>query len=387
MGRVPGAVSYFLGLTTATHSRTFIGDFWRVSTVKLQVSHLFAVVVFRCYGERPPQHTVSQEVAYMRRGILSSSIVAAMSMAAALGGPGMAGAQNRESGSTSWAVPRTPDGKPDLQGVWNFSSATALERPAEFAGREFLSDEDVAGVEQRAAERRRVQRSDDNLYNTPPWWLDSGTRVVNTRRSSLIIDPPDGRFPAMTAAGVKRIADLTAARSALHGPESLSSWERCITRGFPAVMIPSVQNNNLRILQTPGYVSIVTEMIHEARIIPTDGRPHVSENLRQWTGNSRGRWEGDTLVLETSRFSDQADFFAPPNYRFLGAGTQLRLIERLHRIDAQTIEYQLTIEDPATWVRPWTIAFPLVKTDGLIYEYACHEGNYNMANMLRSRVR
>jgi hypothetical protein len=277
-----------------------------------------------------------------------------------------------------------PDGKPDLQGVWNFSSATPLERPAEFAGRDVLSDEEAARVEQRAVERRRGHGPSDHLYNTPPQWLDNGTRVVNTRRSSLLIDPPDGSFPPMRAGGVKRQADLAEARSALHGPESLNSWERCITRGFPAVMIPSIQNNNLRILQTPGYIAVVTEMIHEARIIPTDGRPFVSEKLRQWTGDSRGRWEGDTLVIETSRFSDQADFLAPPGSRFVGAGMQLHLVERLRRTDAQSIDYQLTVEDPATWARPWTLAFPLVKTDNLIYEYACHEGNYNMLNMLRT---
>jgi hypothetical protein len=292
------------------------------------------------------------------------------------------GAQTLSPASRPWVTPRTTDGKPDLQGVWNFRSATPLERPAEFAGQEFLSDEDVARVEQRAAERRRVQRADDNLYNTPPWWLDSGTRVVNTRRTSLIIDPSDGRLPAMTPEGVKRAADLARMRDALDGPESLGSWERCITRGLPAVMIPSVQNNNLQILQIPGYVAITTEMIHEARIVPLDNRAPLPQTVRAWTGYPRGRWDGDTLVVETSHFSDQADFLAPPGSRFLGAGRQLRLIERLSRIDAETIDYRLTVEDPATWVRPWTVAFPLVKTDSLIYEYACHEGNYNMLHML-----
>jgi hypothetical protein len=319
----------------------------------------------------------------MRCRILISLVVAVVGVVAdPSSGAAGAGAQTRMAAARRWVTPRTVDGKPDLQGIWNFRSATPLERPAEFAGQEFLSDEDVARVEQRAAERRRVEIPGDPFYNTPPWWLDSGTQVVNTRRTSLIIDPPDGRFPAMTPEGVKRAADIERARIAVDGPESLGSWERCITRGLPAVMMPSIQNNNLQILQTPGYVAIITEMIHEARIVPLDDRAPLPQTVRAWTGYPRGRWEGDTLVVETSHFSDQADFLAPPGSRFLGAGSQLRLTERLSRIDAHTIDYRLTVEDPITWVRPWTLAFPLVKTDSRIYEYACHEGNYNMLHIL-----
>jgi hypothetical protein len=317
----------------------------------------------------------------MRRCILIGLTVAVVGTVAGLvSATGSAGAQRRMTDSRQWVTPRATDGKPDFQGVWNFGSATPLERPAEFAGQEFLSDENVAAVERRAAERRRVEIAGDPFFNTPPWWIDSGTRVVNTRRSSLITDPSDGRFPAMTPDGAKREADLAKARIAIDGPESLTPWDRCITRGLPAVMIPSAYNNNLQILQTPGYVAIVTEMIHEARIVPIDGVP-FSQTLRAWTGYSRGRWDGDTLVLETSHFLDQADFFAPGD-RFLGGGSQLRLTERLRRIDARTIDYRLTVEDPTTWVQPWTMAFPLVKTESRIYEYACHEGNYNMMNIL-----
>jgi hypothetical protein len=319
----------------------------------------------------------------MRRYILISLVVAVVAMVAGpLSGAGGAGAQTRMAASRRWVTPRTTDGKPDLQGVWSFRSATPLERPAEFAGQEFLSDEDVARVEQRAAERLRVEIPGDPFFNTPPWWLDWGTRVVNTRRSSLIIDPSDGRLPAMTPEGVQREADLKRARVAVNGPESLTPWDRCITRGLPAVMMPSAYNNNLQILQTPGYIALITEMIHEARIVPLDDRVPLPQTPRTWTGYSRGRWDGDTLVLETSRFSDQADFIAPPGDRFLGGGARLRLIERLSRIDARTIDYRLTVEDPTTWVRPWTVAFPLVKTDSRIYEYACHEGNYSMLNIL-----
>jgi hypothetical protein len=271
-------------------------------------------------------------------------------------------------------MPRTPDGQPDLEGIWDFRSATPLERPREFEGQEFLSDQNVAAVERRAAERLRVYSPDDSLMNTPPWWLDYGTRVVSTRRSSLIIDPPDGRIPPMTPEGFKRKTDLLTARASADGPEGLSPWDRCITRGLPGAMLPGAYNNNLQLVQTRGYVVIITEMIHEARIVPVDGRGYLPQNLRAWTGGSRGRWEGDTLVVETTNFSDRADF--------LGAGGKLRLIERFTPIDVGTIEYRFTVEDPTTWTRPWTVAFPLVKSDGPMYEYACHEANYSLPNIL-----
>jgi hypothetical protein len=193
--------------------------------------------------------------------------------------------------STEWVPLHTPDGKPDLQGVWDFRTATPLERPREFADREFLSDQDLAAVERRAAERVRVQSPDDPLLNTAPWWLDFGTHVVSGRRSSLIIDPPDGRVPPMTPAGLKRQGDLLTARNVADGPEGLTPWDRCITRGLPEVMLPTAYNNNLQIVQSPGYVVIVTEMIHEARIVSTDGREHLPQSLRSWSGDSRGRWE------------------------------------------------------------------------------------------------
>ena len=286
-------------------------------------------------------------------------------------GPG-AGAGPRVA--KRWVMPRTPDGQPDLQGVWDFRTATPLERPGEFAGREFLSDQNVAAVEQRAAERLRVYSPDDLLMNTPPWWLDYGTSVVSTKRSSLIVDPPDGRVPPMTPEGLKRTTDLLTARVSADGPEGLSAWDRCVTRGLPGAMLPSAYNNNLQLVQTPGYVVIMTEMIHEARIVPVDGRGSLPQDLRAWMGLSRGRWEGDTLVVETTNFSDRADF--------RGAGGKLRLIERFTPIDASTIDYRFTVEDPTTWTRPWTVAFPLVKSDGSIYEYACHEANYSLRNTL-----
>jgi hypothetical protein len=284
----------------------------------------------------------------------------------------------------AWVTPRTPDGKPDLQGIWNFRSPTPLERPAEFADKEFLSDADVAAVERRAAELHRVERSDGNFMNTPPWWLDSGTRVAQNRRSSLIVDPRDGRLPALTPQGLKRQADVAREHMAAEGPESLNPWERCITRGLPAVMLPSAYNNYLQLLQTPGFIVIATEMIHEARIVPLDGRRHLPDGLRAWMGDSRGRWEGDTLVVDTTNFSPQADFWAPVagSMRYMGGGGRMRLTERFTRTDADTIDYRFTVDDPATWARPWTVAVPMTRTDDRIYEYACAEANYNLKNML-----
>jgi len=270
-------------------------------------------------------------------------------------------------------VPRTPDRHPDLQGIWDFRTATPLERPRELQDQEFLTDQTRANVERRAAERLRIQSSDDPLLNTPPWWLDYGREIVRTGRSSLIVDPPDGRIPAMTPEGLKRQNDQLAAREAPNGPESLMPWDRCITKGVPASMLPGAQNNNLQIVQTADHVVISTEMIHEARIVPIN-RGNPLPRVRAWTGISRGHWEGNTLVIETDRFLERASF--------LGATGQLRLVERFTRIDADTIDYRLTIDDSTTWTKPWTVAFPLVRSDGPIYEYACHEGNYSMKNTL-----
>jgi len=319
-------------------------------------------------------------------GIFSSSSALVLATAGVVLGYAAQGSSGRKAQvPTARAVTRTPDGHPDLHGNWNFRSATPLERPAEFADKEFLSDQDVAAVERRAAELAQFDRPDGSLMNTPPWWLDYGTRVVQTRRSSLIVDPPDGRLPAMTPQGLKRQAELTKEHAAANGPESLNPWERCITRGLPAVMLPSAYNNNLQLLQAPGFVVIATEMIHEARIVPLDGRPHLPDELRAWMGDSRGRWEGDTLVVDTTNFSDQANFWAPGGgaaMRYFGAGGRLHLTERFTRTDADTIDYRFTVDEPTTWTRPWTAAVPLTRTDDLIYEYACHEANYSVKSML-----
>jgi hypothetical protein len=274
-----------------------------------------------------------------------------------------------------WTPPRMPDGKPDLQGIWDFRSATPLERPREFAGREFLTDQEAADLERRAAEREQTPGARAVSIH-PYWWLDYGTKVVATHRTSLIVDPPDGRVPAMTPDAQKRQA-ARRAEAAQYGPvdspENRNLWERCVTRELPEAMLPGPYNSNIQIVQSPGYVVILMEMIHDARIIPLDGRAHLAPHIRPWTGDPRGHWEGDTLVVETTNFSDKTD------YR--GSGANLRLVERFSRITADVVQYRVTVEDPTTWTRPWTIEVPMVRSEGL-YEYACHEGNYGIVGIL-----
>ena len=279
---------------------------------------------------------------------------------------------------SGWTLPRTPDGQPDLQGAWSFATVTPLERPSEYAGREFLTDEEVAALNEDAATRasseRRggltAQRDVDLAYDQ--FWWDRGT---SDGRTSLIVDPPDGRIP-FTPEGRQRIdARRTLRNRPAHGPEDRSPGERCIhhTKAGPP-MSAGGYNNHLRLLQTPDYVVIVTEQIHDARIIPMDGRAPIAENIRQWMGSSRGRWEGDTLVVETTHFNGKASY--------QGSSEDLYLVERFTRVDADTIEYEYTVDDPATYTRPWTASIALKPLDGDMYEFACHEGNYGMFGIL-----
>src|SRR5262245_23079328 len=284
------------------------------------------------------------------------------------------------SAQTANALPRTPDGHPDLQGIWDFRSATPLERPSRFAGREYMTQEEAVEYEKLALAREDGRPPDDGRSEQSVhavWWLDYGKKPVKTLRTSLIVDPPDGKIPPQSEEGRARAAARRAAARE-HGPadsyENRSLQERCITRGLPEVTLPGPYNNNLRIVQTPQHVMLLTEMIHDARVVPMDGRPHASPNLRSWMGDSRGRWDGDTLVIDTTNFTDRTNF--------RGAGQNLHLVERLTRLDADTLEYRFTVEDPTTWTRPWTVAYPMIRTDGPIYEFACHEGNYGLRNIL-----
>ena len=280
-------------------------------------------------------------------------------------------------------LPRTPDGHPDLQGIWDFRSATPLERPARFAGREFMTPDEVVEYERLALEREDGRPPDDarspqDQSVHPVWWLDYGKKVVKTARTSLIVDPPDGKIPAMTAEAAKSGWPRAAPRPELTGRPTRTRTEACSSAASRAACrtgcCPVPTTTTCRLLQTPGHVVIFTEMIHDARVIPMDGRPHASPTVRAWMGDSRGRWEGDTLVVDTINFTDKTNF--------RGSGANLHLVERFTRVDADTLEYRFTVDDPTTWTRPWTVAYPMVKTDGPIYEYACHEGNYGLRDIL-----
>jgi len=317
--------------------------------------------------------------------VLSAALVVAALSSAVHAGQAAPGKAAAASQAKAWTPPRTADGQPDLQGMWTNATITPFERPRELAGKAFLTEEEAAALEREAAERR--QNADErpprpgDVGNYNDFWFDSGTKVVSTRQTSLVVDPPDGRVPLKPAAEKKRDLNLTN----LDSYEFMSPWDRCITRG-PGRMFPAGYNNAYQILQTPGYVVILQEMIHEARIIPLDGRPHVDNSVRMWTGDPRGRWEGNTLVVETTNFNDKgwiATNGASARIRGVSHSDALRLVERFTRTDANTISYQIIVEDPNVFNSPWTVAIPLVRDDGYqIFEYACHEGNKAIDHVL-----
>jgi hypothetical protein len=253
----------------------------------------------------------------------------------------------------------------DFSGVWNYATMTPLERPAAFGARETLTPEEAAQYE-----RQTIQRQENTNNTAGPDWWDPGTRRLTNRRTSLIVDPPTGRLPPLTPAAQARAAERTRARrdrSLPDGPEDLALNERCLAwavAGPP--MLPGVYNNNVEFIVTHDNVVIHNEMIHEARIVPTDGRPHGA--VRRWMGDSRGRWDGETLVVDT------IDFL--PQVSVRGSDENLHLVERFTRVDADTIDYQITMDDPTVWTAAWTARFPMHRVDDRMYEYACHEGNF-----------
>ncbi len=290
-------------------------------------------------------------------------------------------------------VPRTAWGQPDLRGIWDFRTITPLERPEELAEKEFLTEEEAANLEQEVVDRnidlanrpalrtavtQSVDRGEEGapgVYNN--FWLDRGTNTVGTRRTSLVVDPPNGRIPSLTDGG-QRMADARRDYRREHPADSWedrSAYDRCIL-GFNAgpPITPGGYNQNLHLFQTPDHVVLVTEMVHTARVVPLDGRPALSDDIRQWSGDSRGHWEGETLVVETSNFSDQR--------RWRGTTENMTLVERFTRIDADTLEYTFTVRDPQTWTSPWTASIPMRRSGSPMYEYACHEGNHSMDGIL-----
>ena len=275
------------------------------------------------------------------------------------------------------SIPRTPDGQPDFQGVWATATLTPLERPPEFGGKEFLTQQEAAEYERRTLQEVNTDRRDgsneaDLRRNYNEFWRDRGTTVVTSRRTSLIVDPPDGKIPAFTPEWGKKRAAQAQAERMLSGPEDLALRIRCITRGLP--MVPTPNNNFFQIVQGTGYVVILQEMMYEARIIPLDGRPHAPQGVRGYMGDARGRWEGNTLVIDTTNFIGKNDF--------LGADEGLHLVERLTRVDANTILYRFTVDDPTAFTKPWSAEIPMRKTQEGIFDYECHEGNYTMMNVL-----
>ena len=278
------------------------------------------------------------------------------------------------------AQPRTPWGDPNLQGIWTNTTTTPLERPDALAGREALTDEERAALDEEAARNvdRPPRARDTGSYNS--FWLEKGTRSEQT---SLVVDPADGKLPPFTPAAQKRVHALAAARQQPTASwEDLNVFDRCIARGMPGAMMPGFYNHNYHILQTPGYVVILLEMLHDVRIIPLDGRPHLPRGIRQWLGDSREHWEGDTLVVETTNVADKVNEFRRSHTVF-GASGHLRLVERFVRVGPNTLDYKFTVTDPTTFTRPWTGTAPMHRTEGPIFEYACHEGNYAMEHILR----
>jgi hypothetical protein len=284
------------------------------------------------------------------------------------------------------AAAKTVDGHPDLHGVWTNATITPFERPAALGDKAFLTDEEAQQFERRAATTRDEEappRAGD-VGNYNQFWFDSGDRVVSTRRTSLVVDPPDGRVPMRHEAEAAR--DYASAHQA-DSYEFMSVWDRCITRGVPGGMFPAGYNNAYEIVQSPGYVVIHYEMIHEARIIPMDGRPHLPPQVRSWNGDPRGRWDGQTLVVDTTNYNDKgwiATQAAAGRVKGIRQTESLHVVERFTLVDADTIDYQATIDDPKTFTRPWTVAIPLHRNPAYrLYEYACHEGNRAVEGVLR----
>ena len=308
----------------------------------------------------------------MKRAVLLSCVLLAA-------GPVVA--QSQSLAAEPWTMPRTPDGRPDLQGLWTTQTFTPLQRPERFAGREFLTDEEMAeltdvltasgvdplrggafaqalAADDAEARRGTTVQTDPTHYDNSVWLRTNRPKALSSRRTSLIVDPSDGRIPSRTEDGRQKVA------------ERCMAWPH---EGPP--MIPPPYNDLYQIFQVPGYVVLFPEMANNlARIIPTDGRPHLSQRIREWSGDSTGRWEGDTLVVDTTNFTGETGF--------QGSSDALHVVERFTRVDADTILYEFTVEDPMTWTRPWSVEMPMMTAEGPLYEYTCHEGNYGMRNTL-----
>src|ERR1051326_5776943 len=309
---------------------------------------------------------------------------------------GQASKTKKHLKTSAWTPPMTADGQPDMRGVWRDSSATPLERPKQLEGREFLTDSEVAALKERADHIFKADRSDyaagDNVFLAALSDVDqfkspnatSGSEAMIVRefdnRTSLIVDPPDGKIPPLTPEAQRRQSGISTSVAAglgpPAGPEELNNAIRCITPGVPRIggRYGAGDYGYYEIVQTPGYVVIFSEVMHQTRIIPLDGRPHLPERLRAWDGDSRGRWDGITLVVDTTNFS--------PKSNFMGSSENLHLIERFTRIAPDEIRYEMTVDDPTVWTRPWTAMVRLRRTEEHVAEFACQEGNRPLEGIL-----
>jgi hypothetical protein len=325
-------------------------------------------------------------------GLLAALLAVVLLAVAPLAGQAPpAGARNTSGSAKNWTPPRTVDGQPDIQGVWANNVATPLERPQALAGKQVLSDAEVAALQETARQLFDGETDaafGDSVFETVLQKAkgftsrDAGTGNYNhfwlvernfDNRTSLVTDPPDGRLPQLTPEGQKKreAARIRRGRPAI-GPEDRGLGERCISFGSPR--LGAGYNSYYHILQSAGYVAIVMETIHDARIIPLDGRPHVGKNIRQWLGDSRGHWEGNTLIVDTINYSSKSDV--------AGGGENAHVTERFTRISADTLQYEVTVNDPATWTKPWTAMVPMRRSQDKVFEFACHEGNAGLHGIL-----
>ena len=317
---------------------------------------------------------------------VTAAALLAMTMA-----QGVAG-QPRVAPDPAYRAPRTIDGQPDISGIWRNDTLTPLERPARLGDQEFFTEEEASEIEGRGREMREADNAPGATRTTVGgslaqgynwFWSDPRESVVYTRRTSMIADPPTGRVPTRPEADA-RAAWLVANRTDSH--ENMSPYSRCITRGVPGSMIPNTYNTGNHIFQTPGYVVILYEMVREPRIIPLDDRLFVDSKIAQWMGDARGRWEGETLVVETRNFTEKA--WITPNQnagRMHGVpvSSELRLVERFTRVAENLLDWQVRVEDPNVYTRPWTLELPLRRDMSYdLYEYACHEGNRAVTGIL-----
>jgi hypothetical protein len=329
-----------------------------------------------------------------------AAIVAVVSLT-----PAVPTGQTRASGGSTWTVPRTPDGQPDLQGIWTMATFTPLERPAHLAGKESFTEAEAAALVQELTadgvdplartaldaetdeeRRKRLRQTKENIhYDNAIWLAESQPKGLTTLRTSLVVDPPDGRIPSLTPEAKKREADRRKTdtfvvdgypEQSFYGPETRTLQERCLVwRHEGPPMLPASYFDRIQIFQAKGYVAIMQEVrTNQVRLIPLDGRPHLGAGIRQWPGDSRGRWEGNTLVVTTKNFTHKT--------HFRGSTDALHVVERFTRVDADTIRYEFRVEDPSAWTKPWSAEIPMKAADGPLYEYACHEGNKDLKHIL-----